>query len=154
MCCYMIPNENKKLRRKMRKNGGKMTFWKTLHIEGNTSCVKRNYVWKKGIHDTGLTAREARVKDAWLDTVIERGFHVYRSKCLAEMSVSNDRHYRAMIEVECDINDFIGADINTAVFTKVTITPRAWKTYLARRREIFKDRAENGVPVSFASNVL
>ena len=139
MFCYPTYNEAKKLRSEMRQNGGKMSFWKTLDIRKNTSVLKL-YHWYKGVHDTGLTARKARTKDIWGYTIIERGFHVFTEKPRAEVNLSCDIGQRAIIEVECDIKDFIGADYGTAVFTKVTITPRAWKSYLERRRKIMARR--------------
>lgn len=142
MCCYATVKKTDALREKIKANGGKMSFWKLIRVEGNTSYVKRTYVWKKGVHvgvpdcgrDKYSVYTNKREKDLYY------GIHVYVDKEEAEArrnwACGPLGYPVALIEVECDEKDLLGCDAYTVVFSKVTVTPRMWKSYLERKRKV------------------
>ena len=137
MCCSAKKFATQELRKKMKKAGGKVSFWKVIK-NNKTSVMKSYYIWNKGIHRSGVNKFGwNKYKDSD-DVYLSGGFHVFTDKAgamdmLAFYRCVGLKSAVSLLEVTCDEKDLSGAEeqhLNTsAVFTKVEVTNRQWDNF-------------------------
>lgn len=122
------------LKSRMFRNGGKMTFWKVVILNGH-------YSWKMGIH----TLKARKIDWGRHDiSDIYSGFIVYCNKNDAIKDIRSYRKFgdlretkkRCIVEVECDVSDLLGANIHyneyvadEASFKKIEVTKTERKLF-------------------------
>ena len=135
MCCHAKKDATKDLTAKMRKNGGKMVFWKVITNDAR-SQQQRSFSWFVGKHEA--VAKKA-VFGKFDCIAVNHGFHVYTDR---KQAINNLRSYRncenvSFLEVTCDVKHLLGAENKsvywlhsaTAVFNQVEVTKKQWSRY-------------------------
>ena len=141
MCCYYDRKRTEELRKKMKKMGGTMRFWKAYRANWNNDalnpiCYGTTLELTNGVIDSGRTTttpgKDFQDTRDYNEICVNRGIHVAldRNEALSWENVSS----RVVIVcVTAHVKDLIavGDEIDKdAVFTKVTLSRKSFKKAL------------------------
>lgn len=127
MCLVYSEASTKSLEARMRGNGGKLTCWKVYDVEKGRLCAlihthrassggevtHGEIVSNRMRQSPGADAEDSKTLGV---CVINRGIHVYTDRDSAD---ATEWQADAVVPVQCDVDDLVGAGHGEAVFMKV-----------------------------------